>query len=110
MTLLKSSLCLVMPTLLETLGLPYVETMYCRCPIATRDRNFARYVCGPAAVYFDPKNPASVGEAILKMRVREFREELINAGQIQLRENFSLRSWRDVARSYVSVFEQVVNT
>ena len=110
MTLLKGSLCIVMPTLLETLGLPYIEAMHCKCPIVSSDRDFAHHVCGPAAVYFDPKNPASVGEAILKMKVPEFREDLINAGQIQLKKNFSLSSWCDIARSYLSVFEQVLKS
>lgn len=110
MTLLQGSLCLVMPTLLETLGLPYVEAMYCKCPIVSSDRDFAHYVCGSAAVYFDPKDPASIGEAILKMTVSEFREELINRGQMQLKKNFSLNSWCAVARSYTDIFKQVLRS
>lgn len=108
MILLQHSLCLVMPTLLETLGLPYIEAMHCKCPITSSDRDFARSVCGPAAVYFDPKNPVSVGEAILKMTVPEFRKKLINAGQMQMRETFSSSSWCDIARSYANILKQVV--
>lgn len=51
---------LLMPTLLETFGLPYVEAMHHQKPIITSNLDFAHVVCGDAAVYFDPMDPVSV--------------------------------------------------
>lgn len=108
--LLQNSFCLIMPTLLETVGLPYIEAMHCRCPIVSSDRDFAHSVCGQAAVYFNPKDYISIGNAILKIHDEKLRNRLIDAGQKQLRENFPLSSWTEVARSYRAVLKQVTGS
>lgn len=43
-----------MPTTLETLCLPYLEAMAMGVPILAPDLDFARYVCGSAALFYDP--------------------------------------------------------
>ena len=45
---------LLMPTLLETFGIVYLEAMYHGLPIFTSDMWFAHAVCGDAAKYFNP--------------------------------------------------------
>lgn len=55
---------LVFPSLDETLGLPLVEAMFLGLPILCSDRPFARALCGDAALYFDPKDPASLQAAV----------------------------------------------
>ncbi len=45
---------LLMPTLLESFSIVYLEAMHHRLPIFTSDMWFARAVCGNAARYFDP--------------------------------------------------------
>lgn len=55
---------LLMPTLLETFGLPYVEAMHHRKPILTSDMDFARSVCGEAASYFDPLDAVAIADSI----------------------------------------------
>jgi len=59
---------LLMPTLLETVGIPYIEAMYYGLPILTSDLDFARAVCAEAAVYFNPRNPHDICQAILRLR------------------------------------------
>jgi len=43
-----------LPTLAESFGLIYLESMACGRPILTSDRDFARWMCGDLAFYFDP--------------------------------------------------------
>ena len=52
--LYKSCSALIMPTLLETFGIPYVESFYFNKPIFTSNLDFVRSVCGEGAFYFDP--------------------------------------------------------
>lgn len=55
---------LLLPTLVESFGLTYVEALAAGRPILTSNRDFARWMCGDLALYFDPLDPASVADAI----------------------------------------------
>jgi glycosyltransferase involved in cell wall biosynthesis len=65
---LRDATALFLPTLVETYGLIYLEAMACGRPILTSDRDFARWVCGDAARYFEPLSPASIVDAIVGLR------------------------------------------
>lgn len=64
---LSASDALFMPTLVETFGLIYLEAMASGKPILTSDRDFARYICGNLALYFDPHDPVSIADVIEKL-------------------------------------------
>lgn len=66
---------IILPTLLETFSMTYVEAMQFGKPILTSDRDFAREVCGDAALYFDPTDPASILETIKKLPGRSDLDE-----------------------------------
>jgi glycosyltransferase involved in cell wall biosynthesis len=59
---------LVMPTLLETFGLPYLEAMSLGMPILSSDKDFAHEICGDFAFYFDPESITSLGESIERLK------------------------------------------
>ena len=59
----KASL-LVMPSLVETVGLPLVEALSVGLPVAASDRPFAHDVAGICGRYFDPCSPGSMAEVI----------------------------------------------
>jgi glycosyltransferase involved in cell wall biosynthesis len=61
---LADASALLLPTLLESYGLIYLEAMSCRLPILTSDRDFARWVCSDTALYFDPLDAGSIVDAI----------------------------------------------
>lgn len=58
---------LFMPTLVETFGLIYLEAMAAHKPILTSNRDFANYMCGNLALYFDPMDPVSIADAIERL-------------------------------------------
>lgn len=58
---------LFMPTLVETFGLIYLEAMAAHKPILTSNRDFANYMCGDLALYFDPMDPVSIADAIERL-------------------------------------------
>jgi len=69
----------VMPSLVETVGLPMIESMSVGTPVIAADRPYAREICGEAAVYFNPKDEASLADQVqnlmadrtLRLRCRE---------------------------------------
>ncbi len=54
---------LVNPSLWEGFGLPLVEAMACRTPIAVSDCPALRETAGNAGLFFDPRNPAEIAQA-----------------------------------------------
>ena len=63
--------CLLFPSLMESYGLPLIEAMYVGLPIIAPKLEYAIWICGPEAIYFDPNHVESLFEAIrvLKQRV-----------------------------------------
>lgn len=55
---------LIMPTLLETFGLPYVEAMAYRKLVFTSNLDFARGLVGDYGVYFDPLNVHDIVQSL----------------------------------------------
>lgn len=91
--------CLWMPTLVETLGIPYIEAMNCDLPILTPNVDFAHYVCGDAAAYYEPWNIDSLFNKIILIRDnQQFRENLIAQANIERQDETKFaRNWREVA-------------
>jgi glycosyltransferase involved in cell wall biosynthesis len=88
-----------MPTTLETLGLPFLEAMTMGVPILAPDIDFARYVCGEAALFYDPWNMDSIFNSILSISGEDsLRQKLVANGKKELmdREKFPA-DWKEVA-------------
>jgi glycosyltransferase involved in cell wall biosynthesis len=90
---------LLMPTLLETFCLPYIEAMTLGVPILTSDLDFAHELCGDAALYFDPWDSESVKDSIVTVRRPEVQRELAGAASLNPLID---RTWVDVASDIVS--------
>lgn len=57
----------ILPSLLETFSANYPEAMAMARPIVTSDLDFARAVCGDAAIYFNPEDADDAAGAILRL-------------------------------------------
>lgn len=98
---------LLMPTLLESFGLTYIEAMHNKKPIFTSDIDFAHDVCGKSAYYFDPLN----AEDILKQITYAFSEDEIRKEKIEQGTKVLSKflSWEDVLKKYEQLIEDVKN-
>ncbi len=86
---------LFFPTLLESFSGTYLEAMHFGLPILTSDLDFARFICGEAAVYCDPWSPADMVDKILLLKSREqLRADLVRKGSERLSTFF--KSWEDI--------------
>jgi glycosyltransferase involved in cell wall biosynthesis len=79
--------CLFLPTLAEIFSATYLEAMAMRVPIVTTDLDFARAICGDAAVYFEPLSAdAAAGALNAVLTDRALRETLVRQGVKRLGE------------------------
>jgi glycosyltransferase involved in cell wall biosynthesis len=99
---------LVMPTLLESFSATYLEAMAFSCPIITSDRDFAKEICGDAAIYVDPLSTESIYRAVNRiLSDTTLAKAMAENGQKRLR-SMSV-SWRDVAVKLAWVLEMAAS-
>ncbi len=88
-----------LPTLLECLPTSYLEAMSVGVPILAPNLDFANYVCGDAAVYYNPWDVDSMFEKIMLLREnQEISQTLMSKGKLQLQDSKKFpQSWEEVA-------------
>jgi glycosyltransferase involved in cell wall biosynthesis len=75
---------LVMPSLVETVGLPMLEAASLGVPVVAADRPYARDVCGESALFFDPLDSGSLSQALeAVLRDPSLRASLASRGRAQ---------------------------
>lgn len=98
---------LFFPTMLESFSGTYLEAMHFELPILTSDLDFARFVCGDAALYFDPWKPADVVDKILTLKNDVgLRRELTEKGRKRVSSLF--KSWEEIAEQTIRELETMV--
>lgn len=90
--LYRNARALIFPSLYEGWGLPPLEAMSLGCPVLASNAASIPEACGDAALYFDPKLPETLLEAI--SRLPKYRNRLIEKG----RERSSLFTWKQTAK------------
>jgi len=76
------ALCLAFPSFYEGFGIPPLEAMACGCPALVARTSSLPEVCGDAALYCDPRDPATLADAIARLlREPGLRAELAARGR-----------------------------
>ena len=84
-SLYKQCDALLMPTLLESFSIVYLEAMHHGLPVFTSDMWFAQAVCGDAAEYFDPFDAVDILHTIETVMLHPtVKSDLIEAGARRL--------------------------
>jgi glycosyltransferase involved in cell wall biosynthesis len=79
--LYEGALCFVYPSFYEGFGLPPLEAMHCGCPVVVSNRASLPEVCGKAAAYCNPDDPADIARQLRRvLESRSLQEELKAAG------------------------------
>lgn len=102
--LIANAQALVMPSWLESFGLPYFEAMALECPIVASDLDFAHAACADGALYADPNSAADFADQVQRLLTDDALREDLKTRQRQRYRAVSC-SWDDVARQYMILLE-----
>lgn len=94
----------VFPSLYEGFGIPPLEAMTQGCPVLAADIPAVREACGDAALYFDPRDSASLEAAMRRIMVTDGDAlELVEKG----RANLARFSWDKSAETLLSSLSEM---
>lgn len=96
--LYRNAFCLVFPSLYEGFGLPPLEAMTLECPVVVSDISPLRELCGPAALYFDPRDPQTITHAVLALLRDEHAQVRMRA---RGRERSETLTWRRASERWL---------
>ncbi|MFZ5949934.1 MAG: glycosyltransferase family 4 protein [Candidatus Rifleibacteriota bacterium] len=103
--LLKSCDLFVFPSLFEGFGMPILEAMACRVPVACSNISSMPEVAGNAAELFDPGDHLSIKDAMARILTDEnYRKKLMEDGYRRVM-NFT---WKNTAEKTLAVIKDAV--
>lgn len=97
---------LILPSLYEGFGLPPLEAMACGCPVIVSDVAALPEVCGDAALYCDPYNPADIADKIQRLMGDDELRTTLRARGLERAQQFS---WDTCARKTLEVIEKLLH-
>lgn len=104
--LYQNSDALFLPTLLETFTANYPEAMKMEIPILTSNLDFARELCGDAALYFNPLSAEDIANRIIELQSdKTLQETLIHNGKERLK---TFETSESRAIKYLTLFKRVL--
>lgn len=102
----QQACALIYPSLYEGFGIPIIEAFHEGCPVVASSIPTSREIAGDAALFFDPKDPESIQESLLKITTDKFqREQLIKSGF----ERSKIFSWNTTAEKTKEVYALVAH-
>jgi glycosyltransferase involved in cell wall biosynthesis len=100
--LTASAYALVYPSLWEGFGLPVLEAMQSGVPVLASGNSAVPEVAGEAALYFDPLDPAAIGDQMMRIFKEESRRKDMAAMGVERARNFR---WQDSAKTMRSILD-----
>jgi glycosyltransferase involved in cell wall biosynthesis len=96
---------LVLPSLYEGFGLPPLEAMACGCPAIVSQTASLPEICGDAALYCDPLDPASIAGAMLRVLTQPDLRDTLRCRGLQRARRFT---WEGSAQTLLNIFDRVL--
>lgn len=95
---------LVLPSLVETVGLPTLEAMSLGTPVLVADRPYAHDICQKAALFFDPFSPEDLAEKAIKLQTDQtLRKTLIERGYTLIKKRRAEKPYQKIVDILVDV-------
>jgi glycosyltransferase involved in cell wall biosynthesis len=105
--LLRSARGVVFPSLYEGFGMPIIEAMAVKCPVACSDSTSLREIAGDAALLFDPEKPSDIAQAIYRLASDgALRSVLVAKGSLRAA---AFADTERMARDYLRLFDYAID-
>jgi len=104
--LYAASSVFVLPSLFEGFGLPVLEAMQRRLPVACSNRSSLPEVAGDAALLFDPERPQEIGSAITRLIEDGAEAERLREAGLEQARRFT---WDETARLTAESYERALS-
>jgi glycosyltransferase involved in cell wall biosynthesis len=101
--LMEKADALVLPSLSEGFGLPVLEAFSAGTPLLCSNTTALPEVAGNAALYFDPRSPASIAEAMSRFYADPKLAVRLRAAGAKRLKDFS---WRETATKTVELYRR----
>jgi len=102
----QKALILVMPSLYEGFGLPLIEALACRTPVACSNIKVFKEILGELPIYFNPKDPEEISSCILEIINDEAKKiKIIEEGYKKACEY----NWGKSSQAHYKVYLDVLN-
>jgi glycosyltransferase involved in cell wall biosynthesis len=102
--LYENAACFVYPSFYEGFGLPPLEAMTCGCPVVVSRAASLPEVCGDAAVYCDPCDPADIARAMERVLGNPAAQEDLRRRSLERARTFS---WKQTACAVLGHLEDL---
>jgi glycosyltransferase involved in cell wall biosynthesis len=102
-SLMRDAAALAYPSSYEGFGMPPLEAMACGTPVCVANVSSMPEVCGEAAEYFDPTNPADLARAMARALEPAHAKRLREAG----RARAALFPWSRTARETLATYRRI---
>lgn len=98
----KKAECYVFPSLSEGFGLPGLEAMLLKCPVAVSNIDVFHEIYGDAALYFDQNSASNIAETVLTIiNDSKERQRLIKLGLNKTKQY----SWKQMTEETLHLYE-----
>jgi glycosyltransferase involved in cell wall biosynthesis len=95
----------VYPSLYEGFGMPPLEAMTYRCPVAAAGASAIPEVLGDAALYFDPTEPGAIASTVEKLLFEgDTAEALVKKGSHRVEKY----TWSKMAEETLQLYSEVI--
>ncbi len=85
----QNSSVIFLPTIREASTAVYPESFQAKRPLVTSDYDFARDLCGDAALYVPPADPVAIAETLLQLsNNKALAADLVVRGEVRLRDYY----------------------
>lgn len=104
-TLYKTALAFISPSYYEGFGVTILESFACGCPVLAANVSATPEAAGNAALYFDPKDPHAIKNAVEKIiSDNGLRRELIATGYEQNKKFSWQKTAMEMKQAYQTIF------